>query len=337
MEKKKIIVYSVAFVVLGVLGYFAFIHEAIIDNEPEPQVAITTPTAPTTPKVPTSIPGAPDSPNSSNAGTRPTNGKPTEDSTTEDEVFAYTDIELKAMSTSRDPFSLQSELKDKSTEVNNAYDKAKIEAEKNKDKPKDANGNPIRGEIDRPNQPTTPVTPVEPTTPIEPTEEPVVEPTEEPIEEPTAPDTVLENGERPAKILKKEDISATVTSFAKTYAIDESLVYAVIAYESKYNQNALNLNSDTTDKGLMQINSKTAPWIASKLGITYTKDMEYDPETNIKMGVYYLSMLSKISPDLDFILTAYNRGPSGANTFKEKNGTYESLYSKGVRALITGN
>ena len=66
--------------------------------------------------------------------------------------------------------------------------------------------------------------------------------------------------------------------------VDSDLIKAVMSGESDgvvkaYNKN----NNGTFDSGLMQINSCNYEWLTEELGIT---DF-YDPEQNIKCGVFY--------------------------------------------------
>lgn len=141
----------------------------------------------------------------------------------------------------------------------------------------------------------------------------------------------------------KTTIEEEIVYQSNKYGIDPQWAKAIIQAESNYDQNAINENKDTlgvvtsVDKGLMQINSKTAPWIAKKLELPYTEDMELGPKINIEMGIFYLNYLKNISSDLDFIFTAYNRGPSGANNYKEQNGTYVSDYSTKIKQLLENN
>ncbi|MGL4732011.1 MAG: lytic transglycosylase domain-containing protein [Clostridium sp.] len=98
-----------------------------------------------------------------------------------------------------------------------------------------------------------------------------------------------------------------IIKYSKEYDVDPNLVAAVIKAESKFKNDAL---SHRGAYGLMQIMPDTADWIASQIGMgEITYDRLYDPETNIKMGCWYLNNLSyEFNGDLDLMMAAYNGG-----------------------------
>ena len=103
--------------------------------------------------------------------------------------------------------------------------------------------------------------------------------------------------------------------------------------ESSFNKDTTNVNTNgTIDRGLMQMNSNTAPGVARHVGFDYYVGIEYIPENNIKMGTYYIAAKIKEVGGSDYHkgLTSYNRGSGGARTYYNNNGTYESSYSKKV-------
>lgn len=104
--------------------------------------------------------------------------------------------------------------------------------------------------------------------------------------------------------------------YSKEYGIDDSLVYSVIKVESKFNKKAV---SKRNAKGLMQISEITQNWAQEELGLENI-DI-FDPETNIKIGCWYLNKLFKEFNDLDLVITAYNGG-SGNVTKWLKNDAY---------------
>jgi len=62
--------------------------------------------------------------------------------------------------------------------------------------------------------------------------------------------------------------------------------------------------------GLMQIMPATGGWIAEKIGVDgFTEDKLNSPETNIRLGVWYLRYLIDRFGDVDTALAAYNAGP----------------------------
>ena len=96
------------------------------------------------------------------------------------------------------------------------------------------------------------------------------------------------------------------TKYSQKYSVDLPLVYAVIKAESNFNKDAV---SHAGANGLMQITDQTALWIAEQLNI---EDFEVyslsEPETNINLGVWYLSYLIGEFESTDLAILAYNAG-----------------------------
>ena len=100
--------------------------------------------------------------------------------------------------------------------------------------------------------------------------------------------------------------------YSKEYNLDPFLVASVINVESKFDKNAV---SSKNARGLMQIGESTGLWASEVLGITsYTGDMLYNPEVNIRIGTWYLNQLNKeFDYNLDIVLAAYNAGSGNVN------------------------
>ncbi len=98
-----------------------------------------------------------------------------------------------------------------------------------------------------------------------------------------------------------------INQYSKEYDLDPFLVAAVINVESKYDERA---KSSKNARGLMQIGEQTGLWASEELEIEgYEEDLLYDPETNIKIGTWYLNKLNKeFQENLDLVLAAYNGG-----------------------------
>lgn len=139
--------------------------------------------------------------------------------------------------------------------------------------------------------------------------------------------------EKKAKEIKdidKEQIMKLIEEKAAKYHLPVELIQAVVQKESGFDPTAINVNDDgSVDRGLMQINSGTAPGLAAKLGIKYKEGIEFIPEIAIEMGAYYLSQYY-VPDNLHYTLTVYNKGPGGAKRWLEKYGTYVSDYSSKV-------
>ena len=114
----------------------------------------------------------------------------------------------------------------------------------------------------------------------------------------------FEAGDEVVKWLYPKKYSIYVEKYAKEYNLDENLVYSVIKAESKFNQEAL---SRRGAKGLMQIADITRDWAIDELELSEDIDI-YDPETNIRIGCWYLNTLYKEFGETDLVIAAYNGG-----------------------------
>ena len=101
--------------------------------------------------------------------------------------------------------------------------------------------------------------------------------------------------------LKYEDV---IDHYADKYNLSDELLMGVICAESKFDTMAHSGKA----MGLMQITDETAKWICDQLNMEYSEDMLYIPETNIKMGSYYLSYLIDHYCNTETALAAYNAG-----------------------------
>ena len=115
-----------------------------------------------------------------------------------------------------------------------------------------------------------------------------------------------------------------IERYSKEYKLDKYLVMSVIRAESRFNHTA----HSGIARGLMQITDDTAKWIATQLGMEYFPDMVEEPETNIKMGCYYLSYLTKHYGSVETALAAYNAGMGNVCSWLA-----DSRYSKDGKTL----
>lgn len=113
----------------------------------------------------------------------------------------------------------------------------------------------------------------------------------------------LEGGRIKTLIYPKK-YSVYVKKYSEEYNLDENLVYSIIKAESKFDKNAL---SHRGAKGLMQIADITRDWAIEELELNDDIDI-YDPETNIRIGCWYLNTLYKEFGETDLVIAAYNGG-----------------------------
>ena len=114
---------------------------------------------------------------------------------------------------------------------------------------------------------------------------------------------------------KPAEYESFVKEYSKKYSVPENLIYAVIKTESKFNSSA---ESSVGAIGLMQMMPDTFTWLTNdRIGDRFSVGMLYDPETNIKYGVYYLSWLYDKYADWDTALAAYNAGPGNVDKWLE--------------------
>ena len=114
---------------------------------------------------------------------------------------------------------------------------------------------------------------------------------------------------------KPSEYKSFVKEYSEKYRVPENIVYAVIKVESKFDSSA---ESSVGALGLMQMMPDTFSWLTNdRLGDRFSVGMLYDPETNIKYGVYYLSWLYDRYADWDITLAAYNAGPGNVDKWLE--------------------
>ena len=113
----------------------------------------------------------------------------------------------------------------------------------------------------------------------------------------------LEGG-RIKNLIYPRKYSMYVDKYADEYNLDENLVYSIIKAESKFNEKAI---SRRGAKGLMQIADITKDWAIEELELNDDIDI-YDPETNIRIGCWYLNTLYKEFGKTDLVIAAYNGG-----------------------------
>lgn len=104
------------------------------------------------------------------------------------------------------------------------------------------------------------------------------------------------------------EISKTIYEESIKYNFNPLLITAIIKTESNFDPEAV---SDSYAYGLCQVRRFIASELAENIGIKWegAEKTLFDPVKNIKIGVYYLSMLNRNFNDLKTAVIAYNQGP----------------------------
>lgn len=105
------------------------------------------------------------------------------------------------------------------------------------------------------------------------------------------------------------ELAATIIDHSRSYEIDPYFILAMIKAESAFNHRA---RSHKGAIGMMQILPATGESIALELGLKWQgEETLFDPSSNVKIGIHYLSMLKdRFSDDMKIATAAYNRGPT---------------------------
>jgi len=98
----------------------------------------------------------------------------------------------------------------------------------------------------------------------------------------------------------------SINKYCKEFDVDKYLVYAMIKQESNFNNQAI---SSAKARGLMQLTEDTFNWLKPQLGESSTTyDDLFDADTNIRYGVFFISILQKNFSEQNTVVAAYNAG-----------------------------
>ena len=142
------------------------------------------------------------------------------------------------------------------------------------------------------------------------------------IDETVTYEYIKDSGFHVIDIDLSEEMQAYTYALCESYAIDYSLVLAVMEQESGFDADLI---SSTNDYGLMQINKCNHIWISNELGVSNF----LDEKQNATAGVYILANLFEKYNDIHRVLMSYNMGEYGARKLWE-NGIRSSKYSRAV-------
>lgn len=103
------------------------------------------------------------------------------------------------------------------------------------------------------------------------------------------------------------DYREYVEKYAEMYKVPQAVCYSVIKCESGFDSTAV---SSAGAIGLMQIMPDTFDYLCSLVGEEHETGLLYEPQTNIRFGVFYLSVLYERFGKWETAFAAYNCGPS---------------------------
>lgn len=97
-----------------------------------------------------------------------------------------------------------------------------------------------------------------------------------------------------------------VYKYSNELDIDPLLTFSIIKAESNFEESVV---SKSGAIGLMQLMEKTAEEQAKKINVEYTKDVLYNPEMNLKLGLsYFNTLLDYFEQNYILAFAAYNAG-----------------------------
>ena len=97
-----------------------------------------------------------------------------------------------------------------------------------------------------------------------------------------------------------------VYKYSEELNIDPMLTFAIVKTESNFEAE---IESKSGAKGLMQLMESTAKEQAQKIDIEYKKEMLYNPEINLQLGInYFNTLLDYYNQNYVLAFAAYNAG-----------------------------
>lgn len=104
-----------------------------------------------------------------------------------------------------------------------------------------------------------------------------------------------------------EDLQDHIFAVCEEYRINPAIVFAIIERESQFDIDAIGDRGRSF--GLMQVQKRWHGDRMNKLGVTNL----LNPYQNVRVGIDYLAELFERCEDIEWVLMAYNGGPSYAN------------------------
>ncbi|SFR13965.1 soluble lytic murein transglycosylase [Desulfoscipio geothermicus DSM 3669] len=109
-----------------------------------------------------------------------------------------------------------------------------------------------------------------------------------------------------------------IFEYSAKASIDPFFMAAVIKAESSFDPDAV---SPKDARGLMQIMPETGQWIAQQINLhPFHPDLLFDPETNIRLGAWYIANLEdEFAGNKIMVLAAYNGGRGNVRKWLKEN------------------
>ena len=124
--------------------------------------------------------------------------------------------------------------------------------------------------------------------------------------------------EFPINLLRPVFHKQTINYYAKDFKLDPLLITAMIKVESNFLRRA---RSNRGAIGLMQLMPTTARELGRELGMKSLKNKDLEnPETNIRLGMYYFRKLLNTFNDNEMLaLASYNAGLTNVEEWYKQN------------------
>ncbi|MBF7083928.1 lytic transglycosylase domain-containing protein [Desulfallas sp. Bu1-1] len=108
-----------------------------------------------------------------------------------------------------------------------------------------------------------------------------------------------------------------IIKYSARAGVDPIFLAAIMKTESHFNPEAVSARGA---RGLMQIMPETGRWIAQQISLRpYHPDLLFDPETNIRLGAWYIANLeNEFEGNRVMVLAAYNGGRGNVRKWLEE-------------------
>ncbi len=119
------------------------------------------------------------------------------------------------------------------------------------------------------------------------------------------------------KLLYPMPYSDKILKYAAMAEVNPYFLTAIMRTESSFDPDAV---SPKDARGLMQIMPDTGEWIAKQIYLNpYHPDLLFDPETNIRLGAWYIANLEdEFAGNRIMVLAAYNGGRGNVRKWLEE-------------------